>query len=65
MAGSFGYKTEYYELAMAVGDKLARQFSDEGMADRRVISSGTSCLEQLDDLLPRRSQHPVELISPK
>jgi len=65
MAGSFGYKQEYYDLAMDVGDTLAAQFSDAEMADRRVLASGTSCLEQLDSLLTRRPTHPVELVAPE
>jgi Fe-S oxidoreductase len=48
MAGSFGYKTEYYDLAMAVGDDLAEQVT---AADPDVVAaSGTSCLEQLEGM---------------
>jgi iron-sulfur cluster protein len=65
MAGSFGYKTEYYELSMDVGEPLAEQFSDEDGRDRTVVASGTSCLDQLDDLLARESTHPVELVAPR
>jgi Fe-S oxidoreductase len=65
MAGSFGYKTEYYELSMDVGEPLAEQFSDDDGRDRTVLASGTSCLDQLDDLLARESTHPVELVAPR
>jgi len=59
MAGSFGYKSQYYELSVSVGAELADQFADA----ERVVASGTSCMEQLDDLLgPTR--HPVELLDP-
>jgi iron-sulfur cluster protein len=64
MAGSFGYKSEYYELSMDVGDQLLEQFTDEDARERLVLASGTSCLEQLDALLDRSIQHPVELIAP-
>jgi len=64
MAGSFGYKQEYYDLAMDVGDSLAEQFSGSEMDHRRVLASGTSCLEQLDALLARRPTHPIELVAP-
>jgi iron-sulfur cluster protein len=48
MAGSFGYKTEYYDLSMAVGDDLGEQAA---AADADIVAaSGTSCLEQLDAL---------------
>jgi Fe-S oxidoreductase len=64
MAGSFGYKTEYYELSVDVGDRLADQFAADGVADRRVVASGTSCLDQLDSLLDRTPSHPVEVVAP-
>ncbi|MFC6837274.1 LUD domain-containing protein [Halomarina ordinaria] len=62
MAGSFGYKQQYYELSMDVGDRLREQFTTEEARDRRVVASGTSCLEQLDSLLSRPTTHPVELL---
>ncbi|SFG80705.1 iron-sulfur cluster-binding protein [Halopelagius inordinatus] len=65
MAGSFGYKSEYYELSMDVGDELRRQFETEEARDRTVVASGTSCLDQLDSLLRRPSRHPVELVAPR
>ena len=62
MAGSFGYKSEYYELSVDVGETLVDQFTTEDTADRTVVASGTSCLEQLDALLTRRATHPVRLL---
>jgi len=62
MAGSFGYKTEYYDLSVDVGESLADQFTALDARDRTVVASGTSCLEQLDDLLDRPSTHPVQLL---
>ncbi|MFC6613927.1 LUD domain-containing protein [Halopenitus salinus] len=64
MAGSFGYKDEYYELSMDVGETLAEQFSTDETRDRTVVASGTSCMEQLDSLLSRGNRHPVELLDP-
>lgn len=64
MAGSFGYKREYYELSMDVGNELESQFRAEDARDRTVVASGTSCLEQLESLLERSSQHPVQLVDP-
>jgi iron-sulfur cluster protein len=64
MAGSFGYKSEYYDLSMDVGEPLREQFTDADGRDRRVVASGTSCLEQLDALLSREATHPVELLAP-
>ncbi|WP_302082095.1 LUD domain-containing protein [Salinibaculum rarum] len=64
MAGSFGYKTDYYELSMDVGEPIREQFTDEDGRDRTVLASGTSCLDQLDALLDRPNQHPIEFIAP-
>ncbi|SEW15717.1 LUD domain-containing protein [Halobacterium jilantaiense] len=65
MAGSFGYKREYYDVSVAVGEELADQFTTEETGDRQVVASGTSCLDQLDDLLDRPSTHPIELVAPQ
>jgi iron-sulfur cluster protein len=65
MAGSFGYKSEYYELSVDVGEPLREQFTADGVEERVVVASGTSCLDQLDDLLDRPSRHPAELIAPR
>ncbi|MFW5919990.1 MAG: (4Fe-4S)-binding protein, partial [Halanaeroarchaeum sp.] len=64
LAGSFGYKREYYELSVDVGETLADQFTTEETADRDVLASGTSCGDQLDHLLDRRPSHPIERIDP-
>ncbi|WP_416839870.1 LUD domain-containing protein [Haloferax sp. DFSO52] len=64
MAGSFGYKSEYYELSMDVGSDLQAQFQTDDTRERTVVASGTSCLEQLDSLLRRPTRHPVELVAP-
>ncbi|RRJ33869.1 LUD domain-containing protein [Halocatena pleomorpha] len=62
MAGSFGYKSEYFDVSIAVGNELRDQFSAPSARDRTVVASGTSCLEQLDSLLERRPSHPIELL---
>jgi Fe-S oxidoreductase len=63
MAGSFGYKTEYYELSMRVGEELCGQLEAD-KRDRTVVASGTSCQEQLQALGEETVRHPVELIAP-
>jgi len=65
MAGSFGYKRDYYELSVDVGERLGEQFRTDEARDRTVVASGTSCLDQLGDLLDRPSRHPIELIAPR
>jgi len=63
MAGSFGYKEQYYELAMDVGSNLESQLR---AADcDHVIASGTSCTEQIGDLLGDEPFHVIELLAPQ
>jgi len=64
MAGSFGYKADYYEVSMDVGAQLREQLDAAGNADRVPLASGTSCLEQIDALLSRSPAHPIELLDP-
>ncbi|PSQ10889.1 (4Fe-4S)-binding protein [Halobacteriales archaeon QS_5_70_15] len=61
MAGSFGYKSEYYELSTSVGESLLEEFDTRG---RWVVASGTSCLDQLEGLLDRPTAHPVQVLDP-
>ena len=63
MAGSFGYKSEYYEVSMDVGDHLRDDLGD--VDGERLVASGTSCQEQLDVLYERETPHPVELLVPR
>ncbi|MFC6718801.1 LUD domain-containing protein [Natrialbaceae archaeon GCM10025810] len=60
MAGSFGYKREYYDVSVAAGEPLAKQFDGA----ETVVASGTSCGDQLEDLLERSVPHPIELLDP-
>jgi len=65
MAGSFGYKKEFYDLSMAVGEDLFQQVRDaEAGGERRMlVASGTSCQEQLRAGLRRPVFHPMELLA--
>jgi iron-sulfur cluster protein len=64
MAGSFGYKADYYELSMAVGDDLFSQLkAAEVVEPRALIASGTSCAEQLQAGVGRSPLHPIELLA--
>ena len=63
MAGSFGYKSQFYEQSIDVGENLAGQIRE---ADPDVVvASGTSCLDQIDDLLEERPMHVIELLAPR
>ena len=65
MAGSFGYKKDFYELSMAVGADLFAQAAkkEKDSAPRALIASGTSCTEQLQAGMKRPVLHPVELLA--
>jgi Fe-S oxidoreductase len=61
--GMAGYKSEYYELSMDVGENLESEL--RAVDGRRVLASGTSCTDQIDSLLDREPTHPVELVAPR
>jgi iron-sulfur cluster protein len=64
MAGSFGYKHDYYELSMAVGADLfgqVRQAEEDG-GPRVLVASGISCHEQLMAGMGRTVSHPAEVL---
>jgi iron-sulfur cluster protein len=65
MAGSFGYKHEYYELSMAVGEDLFAQVrrAEEGGSPRTLVAGGISCHEQLLAGMGREVFHPAELLA--
>jgi iron-sulfur cluster protein len=64
MAGSFGYKKEYYELSMAVGQDLFQQVAEaEADGPRVLLAAGTSCQEQLAAGLKRDVLYPTELLA--
>ena len=64
MAGSFGYKADYYDLSMAVGEDLFAQVrkADADSHARVLVASGVSCHEQLWAGFHRPVHHPVEIL---
>jgi iron-sulfur cluster protein len=64
MAGSFGYKKDFYDLSLAVGSDLFGQVvqKDRDGGARQLIASGTSCTEQLHAGFERKIMHPMELL---
>ncbi|MCF7803631.1 MAG: LUD domain-containing protein [Candidatus Marinimicrobia bacterium] len=64
MAGSFGYKQDYYEVSQEVGINLVNQIesaeSDTGKC--LLLASGTSCTDQIQSLTGRKVFHPLELL---
>lgn len=65
MAGSFGYKAEFYELSMAVGKDLFSQITAAEVAgpQRTLVATGISCQEQLHGGMGREVLHPMELLA--
>jgi Fe-S oxidoreductase len=64
MAGSFGYKSDYYDLSMAVGQDLFQQVAEsEADGSRVLVATGTSCHEQLSSGLKREVLYPTELLA--
>jgi Fe-S oxidoreductase len=64
MAGSFGYKKDFYDLSMAVGlDLFAQVLATEADEGRILVASGTSCQEQLRAGLDREVFHPMEILA--
>jgi Fe-S oxidoreductase len=65
MAASVGYKSDFYDLSMAVGEDLfaqVRQAEQDG-AKRVLVATGTSCHEQLLAGMGRDVVHPAEVLS--
>ena len=67
MAGSFGFKKEFYEVSMEAGRQLFKQIEQSEAGDnktkRSVLASGVSCSEQIDDGMGRSVRHPLELLA--
>jgi iron-sulfur cluster protein len=64
MAGSFGYKKDFYDVSIAVASDIFQQVAaaEKDGGNRALVASGTSCTEQLRDGLNRPVMHPVELL---
>jgi len=64
MAGSFGYKKEYYSISKNIGTDLIHQITaSDGFNNKTIIlASGTSCREQIGDQLNNTILHPIEFL---
>jgi hypothetical protein len=64
MAGSFGYKKQYYDLSVNVGNDLMVQIKkNQSHLSRQLLASGTSCREQIKDILNEDALHPIEYLN--
>ena len=64
MAGSFGYKKQYFGISKNVGNDLIKQITGttDFDTDSILFASGTSCREQISGELRNRIYHPVEYL---
>ena len=73
MAGSFGYKKQYYALSKNIGDDLCVQIEEAAGTKENVVvlASGTSCREQISGgrggqcLSPYRISDDAEVAAPR
>jgi len=63
MAGSFGYEREHYEVSRLVGERRLLPAIREAGDDTVIVTSGTSCRQQIRDLSGKRACHPAELLA--
>jgi iron-sulfur cluster protein len=64
MAGSFGYKKQYYELSKNIGHELGKQiFKSDENNNIVILASGTSCREQIYDEIEKNVYHPIEFLN--
>jgi len=62
MAGSFGYKLEYYDLSVDIAADLCGHLTAD--EPDHIVASGTSCIEQIGSVGDTKPVHPVELVAP-
>ena len=65
MAGSFGYKKEYYNLSKNIWTDLKKQIEkcENEIGAHQILASGTSCRSQISDgMKNRKIIHPIELL---
>jgi FAD/FMN-containing dehydrogenase/Fe-S oxidoreductase len=62
MAGSFGYRPEFYETSRRIAD-LALLPALRDAPERAVVASGFSCREQIEALSGRATLHLAELLA--
>jgi Fe-S oxidoreductase len=65
MAGSFGYKKDFYDVSQAVSEELVEQWkaAESAKGPHTLLASGVSCIEQLQGATGRAVLHPAELLA--
>ena len=59
MAGSFGYKRDFYRLSVQLGRRLSAKLDK---LEGQIVLCGSSCRAQVEELSGRSVRHPVELL---
>ncbi len=62
MAGSFGYRTETYELSMKIGRQRLFPAVEKWDKEALICAHGFSCRHQIQDGTGRKALHPAELL---
>ena len=63
MAGSFGYKKEFYDVSMKIGEALFQQIRlADGENPRTIVTGGISCRHQIEEGVHRPVFHPMEVL---
>jgi Fe-S oxidoreductase len=61
MAGSFGYKPEFYDTSKKIAE-LALLPALRASPEAAVVADGFSCREQIEGLAGRKTLHLAELL---
>jgi len=62
MAGSFGYESEHYDLAMKVGELILLPAVREAVPGTIIAAPGTSCRHQIRDGTGQTALHTAEIL---
>jgi FAD/FMN-containing dehydrogenase/Fe-S oxidoreductase len=62
MAGAFGYHAETQEVSKAMAEAALLPAVRAAAADDLIVTSGTSCRQQIRDLSGREAVHPVRVL---
>ncbi len=63
IAGTYGYKTEKYQIAMDVGEELFRFVREQGDDVKYTACDSETCRWQLEHGTHLPSRHPIELLA--
>ena len=64
MAGSFGYKKDFYEVSMRDAEDLFKQIQSTGDKNNIIVlASGISCKDQISEGLGYNVLHPAEFLA--